>query len=52
MTQLAHSYGGVVEAEIGRISGTEDGLTIAEKEAKMTDPDQALEFVAQTQVDA
>ncbi len=52
MTQLAHAYGGVVEAEIGRISGTEDGLTIAEKEAKMTDPDQALEFVAQTQVDA
>lgn len=52
MTDLAHSVGAVVEAEIGRISGTEDGLTIAEKEAKMTDPDQAQEFVRQTQVDA
>jgi tagatose 1,6-diphosphate aldolase GatY/KbaY len=52
MTQLAHSYGAVVEAEIGRISGTEDGLTIAEKEAKMTDPDQAVEFVRETGVDA
>lgn len=52
MTQLAHRYGAVVEAEIGRISGTEDGLTIAEKEAKMTDPKQAAEFVEQTQVDA
>jgi tagatose 1,6-diphosphate aldolase GatY/KbaY len=52
MTQLAHTYGAVVEAEIGRISGTEDGLTIAEKEAKMTDPDQAVAFVAATQVDA
>ncbi|MDX2216767.1 MAG: class II fructose-bisphosphate aldolase [Oculatellaceae cyanobacterium bins.114] len=51
MTHLAHQYGAVVEAEIGRISGTEDGLTVAEKEAKMTDPEQALEFVYQTQVD-
>lgn len=52
MTQLSHSYGAIVEAEIGRISGTEDGLTIAEKEAKMTDPLQAVEFVQATGVDA
>lgn len=52
MTQLAHRYGAVVEAEIGRISGTEDGLSISEKEAKMTDPVQAGEFVQATQVDA
>jgi tagatose 1,6-diphosphate aldolase GatY/KbaY len=52
MTVLAHASGAVVEAEIGRISGTEDGLTIAEKEAKMTDPVQAVEFVAATGVDA
>jgi tagatose 1,6-diphosphate aldolase GatY/KbaY len=52
MTQLSHKYGAVVEAEIGRISGTEDGLTITEKEAKMTDPDQAVEFVKETKVDA
>ena len=52
MTELAHANGAVVEAEIGRISGTEDGLTIAEKEAKMTDPSQAAEFVRETQVDA
>lgn len=52
MTLLAHQKGAVVEAEIGRISGTEDGLTISEKEAKMTDPDQAREFVRETQVDA
>jgi len=52
MTRLAHAKGVIVEAEIGRISGTEDGLTIAEKEAKMTDPDQAVEFVKATQVDA
>ncbi|MBD1911753.1 MULTISPECIES: class II fructose-bisphosphate aldolase [unclassified Leptolyngbya] len=52
MTDVAHTVGAVVEAEIGRISGTEDGLTIAEKEAKMTDPDQAREFVAATGVDS
>jgi tagatose 1,6-diphosphate aldolase GatY/KbaY len=52
MTQLSHRYGAIVEAEIGRISGTEDGLTITEKEAKMTDPVQAVEFVAATNVDA
>lgn len=52
MTRLAHEYGAVVEAEIGRISGTEDGLTIAQKEAKMTDPIQAVEFVQATQVDS
>ena len=51
MTDLAHSQGAAVEAEIGRISGTEDGLTITEKEAKMTDPQQAVEFVAATGVD-
>lgn len=52
MADLAHRYGAVVEAEIGRISGTEDGLTVTEKEAKMTDPEQALEFVTQTGVDS
>jgi tagatose 1,6-diphosphate aldolase GatY/KbaY len=51
MTKLSHSYGAAVEAEIGRISGTEDGLTVAEKEAKMTDPNEALAFVRQTKVD-
>lgn len=51
MAQLAHQHGAVVEAEIGRISGTEDGLSIAEKEAKMTDPVQAGEFVRETQID-
>lgn len=29
-----------VEAELGRLAGEEDGLSVAEKEAKMTDPAQ------------
>ena len=51
MTILAHAKGATVEAEIGRISGTEDGMTVAEKEAKMTDPYQATRFVAESGVD-
>lgn len=51
MTSLAHAKGATVEAEVGRISGSEDGMTVAEQEAKMTDPDQAKEFVAESGVD-
>jgi tagatose 1,6-diphosphate aldolase GatY/KbaY len=52
MTELAHAQNAAVEAELGRISGTEDGLTVADVEARMTNPDQAVDFVAQTGVDA
>ncbi len=52
MAELAHARGAAVEAELGRISGTEDGLTVAEFEARFTDPRQAADFVAQTGVDA
>ena len=52
MTALVHMHGGAVEAELGRLSGTEDGLTIPEYEAKLTQPDQAADFVNQTRIDA
>jgi tagatose 1,6-diphosphate aldolase GatY/KbaY len=51
MTELAHAHGAAVEAELGRLAGSEDGLTVHEYEAKLTDPDQAAEFVARTGVD-
>lgn len=51
MTFKAHAKGSTVEAQVGRISGTEDGMTVAEKEAKMTDPHQAKELVAESGVD-
>lgn len=52
MTALAQPCGAAVEAELGRISGTEDGLSVADVEARYTDPQQAADFVAQTGVDA
>lgn len=52
MTEFAHAHQVSVEAELGRISGTEDGLTVAEYEARFTDTTQAVDFVERTQIDA
>jgi tagatose 1,6-diphosphate aldolase GatY/KbaY len=52
MGAMAHDCGACVEAELGRLSGIEDGLAVAEREAKMTDPAQTQEFVSATGVDA
>ncbi|HEY7712709.1 MAG TPA: class II fructose-bisphosphate aldolase, partial [Candidatus Entotheonella sp.] len=52
IVELAHTQDAAVEAELGRLSGTEDGLTIPEYEARLTDPAEAVDFVSQTRVDA
>jgi tagatose 1,6-diphosphate aldolase GatY/KbaY len=52
MVGMAAAQGAAVEAELGRLSGTEDGLTVADYEARLTDPDQAADFVGRTGVDA
>ncbi|MFN8442420.1 MAG: class II fructose-bisphosphate aldolase [Caldilineaceae bacterium] len=52
MATLVHQHSGFVEAELGRLSGTEDGLSVAEYESKLTDPDQAADFVREAQIDA
>ena len=49
---LAANKGQTVEGELGRLGGTEDGLTVAQRESRLTDPDQAREFVAATEVQA
>jgi tagatose 1,6-diphosphate aldolase GatY/KbaY len=52
VTENAHRQGAAVEAELGRLSGREDGLTVAAYEARLTDPDQAMDFVHRTGIDA
>jgi tagatose 1,6-diphosphate aldolase GatY/KbaY len=52
MVVMAHGHQAAVEAELGRLTGTEDGLTVPEYEALFTDPAQAADFIAQTGVDA
>jgi tagatose 1,6-diphosphate aldolase GatY/KbaY len=49
--ERAHDVGAAVEGELGRISGTEDGLSIETIHARMTDPAQAADFVNQTELD-
>ncbi|EFJ29345.1 hypothetical protein SELMODRAFT_440731 [Selaginella moellendorffii] len=51
IASMAHSKGLVVEAELGRLSGTEDDQTVEEYESKLTDIDQAKEFLEKTCVD-
>lgn len=41
-----------VEAELGKIGGTEDDITVSEREALFTDPAEAEYFVQATKVDA
>eukprot|EP00850_Spirogloea_muscicola_P008837 SM000048S16549 [mRNA] locus=s48:290297:303770:- [translate_table: standard] len=52
VAEAAHARGLLVEAELGRLSGTEDGLTVEEYEGCLTDPEQAEDFLTTTQVDA
>ncbi len=49
---LAREHGAAVEGELGLLSGTEDGLTIEARAAKLTDPAQVPDFVAATGIEA
>ncbi len=48
---MAKAVGVSVEAELGKIGGTEDHITVDERDATFTDPDEALRFVNETDVD-
>ncbi|NLP46927.1 MAG: class II fructose-1,6-bisphosphate aldolase [Epulopiscium sp.] len=51
IVDIAHPMGVSVEAELGKIGGVEDHVVVDEKDATMTDPDEAVEFVEKTGVD-
>jgi fructose-bisphosphate aldolase class II len=51
VVDFAHPKGVSVEAELGRLAGVEES-TVEEKEAVLTDPNSAKEFVEKTGVDA
>jgi len=52
VVEVAHAVGVSVEAELGKIGGTEDDITVDEREATFTDPDEAKIFVEETGVDS
>lgn len=48
---VAHAVGVSVEGELGKIGGTEDDISVDEKDARYTVPKEAQQFVEQTNVD-
>lgn len=52
VVEIAHAVGVSVEAELGKIGGTEDDITVDERDATFTDPKEAAEFVERTGVDS
>ena len=51
VVSYAHKRGVWVQAEIGRLLGSEDWQDVKSGEDLMTDPDEAAKFVAETRVD-
>ncbi|MDD2443546.1 MAG: class II fructose-1,6-bisphosphate aldolase [Desulfotomaculaceae bacterium] len=49
--EMARAVGVSVEAELGKIGGTEDDIVVSEREAFFTDPEEAGVFVRETGVD-
>ncbi|KAF5934239.1 hypothetical protein HYC85_030410 [Camellia sinensis] len=49
---LAHNKNMMVEAELGRLSGTEDELIVEDYKARLTDANLAQEFIDTTGIDA
>lgn len=49
---VARAVGVSVEAELGKIGGTEDDISVDERDAFFTDPQEAKYFVEKTGVDA
>jgi fructose-bisphosphate aldolase, class II len=49
--EAAHAMGISVEAELGRLGGIEEHIVVDEKDAFLTDPEEAVKFVEQTGVD-
>jgi len=52
VVEIARAVGVSVEAELGKIGGTEDDISVEEREALFTDPAEAERFVKETAVDA
>ena len=51
VVEVAHPAGVSVEGELGKIGGTEDDISVDEREASMTVPEEAKIFVEQSGVD-
>lgn len=52
VVEYARKFDVSVEAELGTVGGTEDGIAVEQKDVQYTDPEDAVEFICQTGIDA
>lgn len=52
VVEYAHAAGASVEAELGTVGGTEDGVVVNSNSVRLTEPSQAVEFIDKTDIDA
>lgn len=52
VVDAAHAKGVAVEAELGKLGGVEEHISVDEADAKLTDPKQVEEFVSRTGCDS
>ncbi|MDH5598188.1 MAG: class II fructose-bisphosphate aldolase [Cyclobacteriaceae bacterium] len=52
VVEAAHAKGLSVEAELGMLGGVEEDISVDEKHAQLTDPEEAKEFVERTGCDS
>jgi fructose-bisphosphate aldolase class II len=52
LAKMAHRAGMSIEAELGALAGIEDFVEVEEKDAHLTNPEQARDFVYETGCDA
>jgi len=52
VVDYAHDHGVVVEAELGKLAGIEDAVSVEVQDATYTDPQEARTFVEETGVDS
>jgi len=51
VVEACHAVGVSVEGELGRIAGTEDDISVDEKDAYLVNPDEAVRLVRETGID-
>lgn len=51
VVDFAHARGVIVEGELGTLGGIEEHVVVDEKDARLTDPEEAVEFVEKTGID-
>jgi tagatose 1,6-diphosphate aldolase GatY/KbaY len=52
VVNFANRYDVSVEAELGKLVGQEDDITVSERDSQLTNPDLAVDFVKRTNIDS